>query len=165
MSYRLEHALNQKEACKRKYNSTFESEYNEKLKSGEKIDNCNMTYSDKNKENIKKIAKDNCKHMSFRDNLKLHRKQQYHNDECFRQDKKEKMQERRREMYTNPELREKMKETTRERYKNPELREKKKEKRRDLHEDPEFRQNFKEMMQMKYQNDAMYVNIKLKKKM
>ena len=145
LSYRLQHALNQKEAYKRNYNSTFESEYNEKLKSGEKIDNCNMTYSDKNKENIKKIAKDNCKHLSFRDNLKLHRKEQYHNDQCFRQDKKEKSQERRRQMYTNPELREKMKETTRERYKNPELREK-------IKETTELRENIKETTRERYKN-------------
>ena len=113
LSYRFEHILNETEACKRNYNSTFESEYNEKLKNGEKIHNCNMTYRDKKKENTKRIAKDHYKNPSFRYNLKLDRKEQYHNDECLRQDKKEKMKQRRREMYTNAELREKMKERTR----------------------------------------------------
>ena len=124
LSYRFEHILNETEACKRNYNSTFESEYNEKLKNGQKIHNCNMTYRDKKKENTKRIAKDHYKNPSFRYNLKLDRKEQYHNDECLRQDKKEKMKQRRRKMYTNAELREKMKQRTREMYKNPELREK-----------------------------------------
>ena len=172
MIYRLKKKSKVNEVQKRKYDGTFKSQKNEKVTTGEKLNNCRTNHREKIKERTKTFQKHKYQHnITFRENVKESKKNMYFHNVRFRENLKEKMKKSRKHLYQNnpsfkENFKEKMKKTRRHLYQNnptfkENFKEKMKKTRRHLYQNnPTFKENFKEKMKKTrrhlYQNNPTF---------